>query len=216
MPAYAYASGEKDRIRQFLDEKKADILDRIRSGGARLQDCTVERFVSILVHLAPKTGVLAELLTEYRIINNDANKRYMRDYLQGLKNAEAPAWPGVRADQSRESEDSITGLFSDLDDAATNAAKRAGIKTGPLFTGTLAAGPYYHKTVPGSAGVAVDGSARRMVTLFYQLHGGEYYLVAWGVHAGKTRDGKAAVYRVREAVPECALRPGNILRPPDK
>lgn len=216
MPANPYKPDEKRLIRQFLDGRKADILSRIRDGGAKLQDCTVERFISIILPLVPEGSPLAEPLNDYRITRNNDNKRYFEDYLQELKNDEAPAPVGVPADGSIGRKGTVTSMFRSLRDAtAADAAKCDRIDERPLCCAGCG-GYFYHKTTDGPGGSRYTGGAASKVSLFYEKHGEDYYLVAWGVHAGKTTDGKDAVYQVKEAAPGCALRPGNILRPPGR
>ncbi len=211
----AYSSAEWAAIEKFLDHFKDELQRRITAGGIPLPACTVDHFIPLVVALAAeKGGPPAQKLTK-NALSFEGNRALMAGYLDRLKGAK-PVWPGVPANQTRESEDSVIDLFPDLDDAAIHAAKRAGIETSPLFSVPLADGPYCHKTVPGAAGVAIDGSSTKKVTLFYQAHGGEYYLVAWGVHFGKTRDGKDAVYQVRGVAPGCILKKGYTLRPPGK
>ncbi len=211
----AYSSDEWAAIEKFLDRFKNEIQRRITDSGIPLPYCTVDHFIHVAISLAPeKVGLPAQKLTK-NALSFEGNRTLMIGYLDRLKGVK-PVWPGVPANQTRESEDSIIRLFPKLDDAAIYAAKRAGIETSPLFSVPLADGPYCHKTVPGSAGVALDGSSRKMVTLVYQAHGGEYYLVAWGVHVGKTKDGKDAVYQVRGVAPGCILKERYILRPPGK
>ncbi len=212
----AYSCAEWAAIEKFLDRFKGEIQRRITTSGIAFPACTVDHFISVAISLAAEKGDprMRALLTKNALGFED-NRTLISGYLDRLKGVK-PAWPGVPANQTRESEDSIIRHFPKLDDAAIYAAKRAGIETSPLFSVPLADGPYCHKTVPGSAGVAVDSSSRKMVTLFYQAHGGEYYLVAWGVHFGKTRDGKDAVYQVRGVAPGCILKERYILRPPGK
>lgn len=56
--------------------------------------------------------------------------------------------------------------------------------------------PLYHETVKNSSGEGIKNQAgnRHVITFFYVLEGGEYYLVAWGEH----KDGKhgESIYRV--------------------
>ncbi len=209
----AYTSDDWSAIEKFLNYSKVRIQSRV---GAPLQTCSAERFIQAVIDIAA-TGCggdrVKRLLTK-TALSEESNHARMTEYLDRLKGVK-PTWPGIQTDRSN-SESDIVDAFPALSDAAANAAKRAGIETSPLFSVPLADGPYCHKTVPGSAGVALDGSSRKMVTLFYQAHGGEYYLVAWGVHFGKTRDGKDAVYQVRGVAPGCILKERYILRPPGK
>ncbi len=212
----AYSSAEWAAIEKFLDHFKDELQRRVTTSAIPLPACTVDRFIPIVVALAAENGDprMRALLTK-NALSFEGNRALMTEYLDRLKGVK-PAWPGVPANQTRESEHAIITLFPELDDAAIYAAKRAGIETSPLFSVPLADGPYCHKTVPGAAGVALDGSSTKKVTLFYQAHGGEYYLVAWGVHFGKTRDGKDAVYQVRGVAPGCILKERYILRPQGK
>lgn len=210
----AYTEDDWNAIEKFLNYSKDRIQSRI---GTPLRVCSLADFRQAAIDIAA-TGCGGErvrkLLTK-TALNDADNNALISGYLDRLKGVK-PAWPGVPANQTRESEHTIITLFPELDDAAIHAAKRAGIETSPLFSVPLADGPYCHKTVPGAAGVALDGSSTKKVTLFYQAHGGEYYLVAWGVHFGKTRDGKDAVYQVRGVAPGCILKERYILRPQGK
>lgn len=70
----------------------------------------------------------------------------------------------------------------------------------------------YHETVNNSSGEGVKNQTgnRHVITFFYVLEGGEYYLVAWGEH----KDGKhgESIYRVEEQLDTIPLLRGKTLK----
>lgn len=229
MSADPYKPDEQEDIRAFINERKGTILDRIRSGGALLQDCTVDRFISIILPLVPAGTKQAKALNDYRINHNDACKQYLATCLQKLKNEETPASSsassppssstsvGVLADGRAGRKADVMEMFPSLLEAtAADAAHYDRVDERPLCC-TDCSGSFYHKTVDGAGGSRRTGGAASKVSLFYEKRGTDYYLVAWGVHDGMDSGGRNAVYRVMETAPGCALRPRrSILRPPGK
>ena len=72
--------------------------------------------------------------------------------------------------------------------------------------------PLYHETVKNSSGEGIKNQTgnHHVITFFYVLEGGEYYLVAWGEH----KDGKRgeSIYRVERQLDTIPSLKGATLR----